>query len=594
MSTQDFLTPLPASHPINRDPSPLAQWNNDWLIKKYLETVGEPVGGTDRDMLRARLQVFRARMFELDALRARTVAEGRVSDEIDRELAGTLYKRKLLLCMTFPVLDLPTEILTAIFRYVVWSSHGADQANLHRLHISWVCRRFRQVAIGDQTLWNSIWFRDIFPWRRSFTFIERSGTAPLDIRINEKEKKPGEDDANDSAITIPQIDLILDAILPKISQVRILVVLLEKLEVAERFVTRFSTAGNPSSLERYEVHRSGAPYLWPPEKANGTGTGGLIPLSTFPTPKLRWLSLNGIPLDWMKLPPVNLRTLDFRRMSIQTCPTSERWTQMLEASPSLYKLSLDAAGPQWAPGRLSLLKRIYLPNLRDLLIGDISCLYALYILGHFYAPGVMSLSLMHLSGQDYTQLIDLTIGNFPSLRILAMWTVEMPTSQEHLRKVVRWIEAMPRLKMIKIAETKRFLIDAFSEDPTKFWTKEEKEVYAQKWKETHGEDAEMKPPVLVPLLDTVFFQLQKKDDISSLVVARKKLGVPIKKVYMPDINTHRAEAAELDRIRSETELSIVFQQAVTSEEEDIHEEMAVSLGLAQQGLTFHRMTKRGS
>ncbi|KAI0715404.1 hypothetical protein C8Q76DRAFT_599845, partial [Earliella scabrosa] len=479
------------------------------------------------------------RMFELDAQRIRIAAEGRISMEVDRELASILYKRKLLLWMTFPILELPSEILTIIFRYVVWSSLGADQANLHRLRLSWVCRRFRQIALGDQTLWNSIWFRDSFPWERSFTFIERSGTSYLDLRINEKERRPGEQ-ANPThpAITVPQIDLILDVILPKISQIRILVVIVEREDVAERFVSRFSTAGYPALLERYEVHRSGKPYLWPHEKA--TGFGGQYPLSVFPTPKLRWLSLNGIPLDWTKFNPANLRTIDLRRMPLQACPTSTRWTEMLEASPWLYKLSLDAAGPQWSPTRLQAARRINLPNLRDLLIGDVSCLFGMYMLAHINAPDVMSLSLMHLTGQDYTQLIQLLTGMFPKLRLLAMWTVETPTEEDNLRVVVRWLESMPRLKMLKIAEMKRFILDAFYVDPTRFWSNEQTELYAEKWKEQHG-DIDIVPPVLLPELQYLYFQAQKDDDVSSLIKGRKRIGKPFTRAFMPDVNSRWVE-----------------------------------------------------
>ncbi|KAI0756808.1 hypothetical protein C8Q80DRAFT_1090501 [Daedaleopsis nitida] len=575
----DSITFTPVA-PLNKKVlSVLDSWNNDALIKQYLATCGEPRRDIPIDsvLLKARIQMFRSRMFELDALRARTLAEGRDSEEVDRELAAILYKRKLLLCMTFPILDLPSEILSIIFRSVVWSSFGADQANTHRLNLTWVCRRFRDVAMNDQTLWNSIWFRDAFPWTRSFEFIKRSGTAPLDIRIDDKDKKTADKDKDkaneaDDAITLPQIDLILNAILPKIRQIRILVVLLKKEETVERFVTRFSTAGHAVWLERYEVHRCGEPYLWPHHKT--TGSGGIIPLSVFPTPKLRWLAINGIPVDWETVSTANLVTLDLRRMPIQACPPSKRWLEMLRECPSLYKLHLEAAGPQLRRSviadlhlHINRLQRVHLPSLRELILGDVSCAFGIYLLAHMHAPRVMSLTLTHLGKQNYSDLVQYTTGLFPELRILSLWTLETPQTDDHRRLIVRWLESMPHIKMLKVAEgASRFLLDSFSKDPE------------------HG-DEEMMTPVLLPELEYLFFQTQlhipqaTTDDLSALVVGRSEMGKPFHKVYVPDVSARSISEAELDKVRAHSNLVITYQQGILTTEEEvaIHSTMLNSL-----------------
>ncbi|OSD03271.1 hypothetical protein PYCCODRAFT_256026 [Trametes coccinea BRFM310] len=581
------LAQLPAFHALNHSPTPLEQWDSDELIRTYLKTCQDPKMEPDRELMRARLQMFRVRMFELQHLR--TCIRPAVSYEFDRELAAIMYKRKLLLWMSFPIRDLPSEILTTIFRYVVWSSSGADQATQHRLRLTWVCKRFREVALADQTLWNSVWFRDSPPWRRSLAFIERAGTAPLDIRINEKERPedaPNQTNPHHPIITVPQINTILDVLLPRIRQIRILVVVLEDMDVVETFMRRFATAGPPEILERFEMHRTGAPYLWPQEKS--TGQGGHWPLSEHLTPKLRWLSLNGLTIDWNRLPPTNLRTIDLRRMSFQACPTSERWTELLKASPDLYKLSLDAAGPQWTPRRIHDIPAVRLPHLRDLIIGDMSCLFALHILAHMEAPRVMSLSLMQLTGQDYGPLMEMLTGRFPEVRLLHIQGMELNKTDVNVRRVVRWFESMPRLKLFKFSQTKPYILEALVADPRDYRTDDEREVYTPSSSDS-GQEAEDARPIICPELDTLYFHSQGEGDMAALTKGRKELGVPFKRVYMPNTNIMHIGQEEVKTIRENVgQFLVIYHMLVTEEEDVIHEEMANSLGLAVRWRRYKR------
>ncbi|KAH9898200.1 hypothetical protein C8Q73DRAFT_683989 [Cubamyces lactineus] len=569
----------PAFNHLNGSPAPLRQWDDDTLIRAYLKTCAEPQSEPDPGLFQARLTMFNMR---IDELRDLLKKHGR-SIDVERDLAAMLYKRKLLLWMSFPIRDLPTEILTTIFRYVVWSSSGADQATQHRLWLTWVCRRFREVALGDQTLWNSVWFRDSPPWRRSLAFIERAGTAPLDIRINEKERPEGVPEnarTNLPIITVPQINLILDALIPRIRQLRILVVVLEDMDVIETFMRRFSDAGPPEILERFEMHRTGTPYLWPPEKS--AGSGGYLPLNRHPAPKLRWLSLNGLTIDWNTLPPTNLRTIDLRRMCFQACPTSERWSQMLSASPDLFKLSLDAAGPQWTPRRLGSIRPVSLPHLRDLIIGDMSCLFALHILAHMEAPRVMSLALMTLTGQDYGPLMEIMTGRFPEVRLLQIQGMELNKTDVNMMRTVKWFESMPRLKLFKFSQTKSYLLEALLADPRQYRAPDEMDVQP-------AEGGQEVRPVVCPELSAVYFHTQGDGDVLMLAKGRKEIGAPLKKVYMPSTYQTPATTQEMSMIREFVEQCFITPHMVVTEEEDvIHEEMANSLGLAVKWRRYKR------
>ncbi|KAI8990463.1 hypothetical protein BD414DRAFT_483730 [Trametes punicea] len=580
------LAQLPAFHKLNTSRTPLDQWDNDELIRTYLSTIQEPHIQPDLELMRARLKMFRVRMFELDNLRARI--RPAVSYDFDRELAAIMYKRKLLLWMSFPIRDLPSEILTTIFRLVVWSSTGADQATQHRLWLTWVCRRFREVALADQTLWNSVWFRDSPPWRRSIAFIERAGTAPLDIRINEKERPQGASEGTSSShpiISVSQIKTLLNVLLPRIRQIRILVVVLEDMQVVETFMERFSNAGPPEILERFEMHRTGVPYLWPADMSDGSG--GFWPLSQWPTPKLRWLSLNGVTIDWNRLPLTNLRTIDLRRLSFQACPTSERWSQLLQASSDVYKLSLDAAGPQWTSQRLGSIRPVHLPHLRDLMIGDMSCLFALHILAHMDAPRVMSLALMTLTGQDYGPLMEMMTGRFPEVRLLHLQGMELNKTDVNVRRVVRWFESMPRLKLFKFSQTKPYILEALLADPRQYRSPDELEV--QTAGTAPGGSQEDVRPIICPELDTIYFHSQSEGDLLMLAKGRKELGVPLRRVYMPNTNQMLITPEEVAQIRENVgQFYVIYHMLVTEEEDVIHEEMANSLGLSVRWRRYKR------
>ncbi|KAI0639608.1 hypothetical protein C8Q77DRAFT_1082044 [Trametes polyzona] len=585
------LSSFPSTQTLVQSRNPLDQWDADELIRSYLSNCPPPRDGHDPVIMRSRLKMFRVRIAELQKLRATIYPV--VSPEIDRELAVTFFRRKILLWMAFPIRDLPAEILTQIFRYVVWSSNGADQATQHRLRLTWVCKRFREVALADSTLWNSVWFRDAPPWDRSLAFIERSGTAPIDIRINEKERPEGAPEnapAPYPPITVPQINLILDKIIPRIRQLRIVVIVLEDLQVVETFMRRFSAAGPPENLERFEMHRIGQPYLWPKEYAD-EGEEGPIPFTTHPTPKLRWISLNGVGVDWSRFPPTNLRTIDLRRMCVQACPTAAQWERMLESSKDdLFKLTLDSACAQLTAQRSRTRPPIELPCLRDLTIGDMSCIYALQVLAQMHAPKVMSLALTSLFGQDYSPLVEDMTGRFPEVRVLQVQGLEMPKTDLNLRRTVRWFESMPRLKLFKFSQTRPHVLEALLADPREHRLFDKMDVQTARAGAGTGADGqEDARPVICPELQAIFFQTQGERDVSTLAKGRKDLGVPLKRVYTSEANQANVGPDEAARIREHVGHLCVMNHTMLTEEEDIiHEEMANSLGLAVRWRRYKR------
>ncbi|KAJ7019653.1 hypothetical protein C8F04DRAFT_1147087 [Mycena alexandri] len=89
----------------------------------------------------------------------------------------------------YPVLTLPSEITSEIFaRCVEW--HREPDPKHAPLLITYVCRAWRDIAIHDPTLWNSVRFicrhggeRNSYSSHLAKLYLERAGTTPLDLLV---------------------------------------------------------------------------------------------------------------------------------------------------------------------------------------------------------------------------------------------------------------------------------------------------------------------------------------------------------------------------------------------------------------------------
>ncbi|KAJ7698914.1 hypothetical protein B0H17DRAFT_1129468 [Mycena rosella] len=105
--------------------------------------------------------------------------------EVQTQLIFAERSYKIRYFRTFPINNLPTEIITDILCFVVWASihHPIDT----RLHITWTCRQWRQIALADLTLWNDIWFHGSDAWGHEswpWAWFNQAHQAPLDIHID--------------------------------------------------------------------------------------------------------------------------------------------------------------------------------------------------------------------------------------------------------------------------------------------------------------------------------------------------------------------------------------------------------------------------
>lgn len=435
--------------------------------------------------------------------------------DVEDKLFFTRVDFRLRFCRTFRVNDLPLEVLANIFRFVAWSSTTPATGVYSRLSLTWVCRLWREVAIADSTLWNAIWFREPPPFDRSLEWFRRAESAPLDIRIN---------DSQDYAFDGPTMADLLDKLLTKMHQIRVLIVIVEGAEAAQIVFEKLRIIGTqncPMILERLELHHSGAKddvVYAPPMPLFG---GAHLP-------SLKYASLNGVHLDWHQFRLTNLTTLDIRRMPFRISPDLLHFRSIIASSPNLWKLCLDNAGPQFDIEKSVALEPISLLNLKILVYSEFSLGYALYVASQIHAPNVRDLTLVNFIGEDYTPLFVFMTTRFPHVRILTIYSTEVVASPH----MVRWLTSMPEIVYLRIANVQlnflTFFLQRADAPPLQQSGKHKSNPLSQ---------------VVCPNLSVL--DLQRVDPAQAIawIAHRQRLGCPIKKVYLShDLSIKMSEA----------------------------------------------------
>ncbi|KIL71459.1 hypothetical protein M378DRAFT_65319 [Amanita muscaria Koide BX008] len=455
------------------------------------------------------LRIADVKKFE-DALDA---AGGPPNFEIENNLFVARVRYRPVFCRLFRINDLPDDVLTDVFRLVVWTGPSPAISNNWRLWLTWVCTKWRKMVTSDPTLWNAIWFRDPYPFARSFTWFDRSGTTPLDIRIT---------DTLVAKYDKKTMNEVLDRLFTKISQIRILIVIVEDWEPALVVVNRLQIVAEwncPMILERIEVHRSGAHYLQIDDVPDSVAEELKPPAPLFGgvhLPTFNSLSLNGLFLDWSKTHISNLTTLDLRRMSVTKSPELSVLRAVLLSSPNLYRLCLDGAGPRWQQNETQVLPTISLPNLKRLVCANFTLDYSMYIMRQIHAPGVRDLHLFNMLGQDFSPLFAYLTGRFPDVRMLTIYSVEVVRSIV----MVRWLTSMRNLMYLRVANMAPYFLSFFLQraDPVLV---------------PRGQRPTAQALIVCPRI--VFLELNNRvEPVQAIawIMHRHKLGCPLRKVYI--------------------------------------------------------------
>jgi len=382
------------------------------------------------------------------------------------------------------------------------------------------------------TLWSIVWFRDRYPYERSLTFVERAGTAPLDIRINERHEawyKEHMNDLDDSEedghpFTAGMMEMVMDKLLLKIRTIRTLVIMVDTWQPALVVLNMLRDCYYlPERMERFELHRTGRPWLWVGPMPRPEKKSAPIPFcDRRMLPRLTYACFNGLNIRWSAVQLSNLYVLDMRRVPIENCPSIYNFRDMLRGCPRLSKLALDAAGPKWISDDVvdTNLPPIDLPCLATLVIGDFTVLYAIYVLNTFTAKNTIDLTILNMVGYDYGPLIEHLTGRFPDIRVMTIYSVQLHDSIQNKRRMIKWLQSMPKIEVLKIAQLKKTLLQHFLED-------------ANVWEETTALFAPKKPLIpLLPKLEILEYQSMTFDCVAHLVEGRQNIGAPLKRIYV--------------------------------------------------------------
>ena len=453
-----------------------------------------------------------------------------VNDEIEISVASLRVKLNLIYWRIFRINALPPEILTNIFRLVAWSARQPHVGIKHRLWLTSVCSHWRSVAISDSTMWNAIWIWHVPPYQQPMAWLERAGTAPLDMYIMDANGDSMAGRRADARFTRQSMEWLLDTLFVKLAQIRVFVVgvgtwppalvVLDKLR-------EFGKTATKITMERFELHRAGIPYVW-------IGSGyqpefHRLPIKLFgkaTAPLLKHLSLNGVNIDWTASQLSNLTVLDLRRISLDVSPNLICFRQILERCPHLFKLSLDGAGPSLPMD--TTLPHVSLPRLKVLTLCDFSMQYGLYVFAQIDTTAVRDLTLMNMMGEDYTPIVVAMTGRLKNVQLLTICALDVKDSRANRLALVKWLVNMPDLAYLKIAQIMPHVLDAFAVIQT-----------ACTSPPTTAENSTRHPEanvlhVVCPKLNAIEYQNMSTSTIVRFAMGRRAAGAPIRKVYVDE------------------------------------------------------------
>ncbi|KDQ63262.1 hypothetical protein JAAARDRAFT_29281 [Jaapia argillacea MUCL 33604] len=527
---QMSLVPNPAVPAPPPAPAPIAlgweKWDFDEVLRAFLNNQVNPptrefAEEERQDMILASRGLHRQAWELVTRKRELPVTE---HSSINNSIAQRLYQRKILLWKIFPINRLPPEILSNVFRFISWTTSQPDLGDQLRCTLTSVCHYWRVVAISDATLWNAVWIRDTPPHHRSFTYLERAGDAPLDVRINDPNSAGQEPESKyDGEVMMG----IMNRLIPKLPQIRMLIIIVTEwpaaLAVLDRLRQAVRDGLHPGIFKRFEMHRIGEPYVWlgrgyTPEEHR-------IPMALLNgvAPALDYVCINGVQLDWDASPLSNLTTLDVRRMSLESCPSLERFRDILRDCPRLYKLALDGAGPKWHADVIVYPDPIIMPALEIVIFGDISVSYALFVASQFIAPHCQDLTMLNMSGEDYGPLLSLITGRYSEVKVLTLYSFDIPAGTT-MHILVNWLRSMPDLRYLKFARSSSRILQALVEDPRRY----DGNRYAVHPLQNTPEG----PNVICPKLDIIEWQSVSPQHIIDFGFGRRRIGVPLKKTYI--------------------------------------------------------------
>ncbi|KAG8966806.1 hypothetical protein FRC03_011329 [Tulasnella sp. 419] len=305
---------------------------------------------------------------EVKEYEARFEAEGVAEDELDEE-------------------ETPKELID-------YAKRKEDEASFAIL-FSWVCSKWRKVAISTATLWSNIDFRGGPPYEYAQEYIRRSKASVLSVFIDSRHET--------SEISDPEnLDKALELLSTEVPRVKSLVVILPTLQEVMKVLKTFSQSPNPPPLEQLQLTTD--------EDPDGSVIdGGELAAKPLYYKQLmegiRHIELDNVYLPWNSTTFGNLSSLRLANLSNdEITPSVDQLHSILTWSPGLETLVLENLEITLETGQRPPTP-VVLPSLSALTVSGISEGADLLVLAMLIAPNLIRLTLQDLPIGNGTDLL---------------------------------------------------------------------------------------------------------------------------------------------------------------------------------------------
>lgn len=504
---------------------PHDSWDSDLLLRVHLNSLPPPSHPIDRVASLARLQKLKQ---DLETLEVAALSPAQNNDSNSKEITILKFKIKVLSWALFPIDRLPLEIVRFIFQLVIRDVPLYATYNRYRLVLTWVCRPWRRVALNASNFWSSIWVGDDDPYTCSLEFLRRAGSAPLDIRIGDKERQAFEiEDAE--PMSLNELKPIMDALVKKLPTIRSFLGVFIQWDVALDVIHKFNESKlEASSLEGFTMHHLGHTYVFstfaplPPEILNS------IKLFNGHAPKLACLGINGLVVDWTPEILANLTSLDLRRIPRRVAQGTADIRRILQECHHLYRLALCYLVP-YHDEMPSSGPPLQIPTLRELTLDDLSPNYIMCLLSQIEAPNVMYLEVRRLTSMahDIRPTFSGLAGRFPKTKMLVLNDIVTDNSHDMEPCMTKFYESMPHLEILRISLITDAAIRPLYAGPTTV-TVQQGPPPAQVNELLEGA---LGPTILCPRLRLLHFGWVDIQVVKDLVRGRHQRGHPFHNAY---------------------------------------------------------------
>ena len=237
---------------------------------------------------------------------------------------------------------------------VHWPSYGSKI--VHWVHITWVCRQWREVAIADCGLWTKIYGRDSTHGRWLPTFLDRASDALLDVDIGPA--RTWQDEAF-------EFKDMLNVLAPHASTIRTFSLVADDNKPQENmWMTITPLLTQMRNLEDLSLHFYSSAQF--PFSTDGLTRGEL--------PRLHSLHFNNVHFPWSSPLYNSLRELILNNIPSSRAPAAEDILRILHSSPDLERFEMDNSSYQYPAFTASLtvdqLSPVSLPRLYNMRIRD--------------------------------------------------------------------------------------------------------------------------------------------------------------------------------------------------------------------------------